>query len=429
MKNALLIALFILINSTFSLCQIPFWQKTNDAFNEDIVTLATSAKGYIFAGGNGIYYSKDKGETWQAIGLQNKSIWSIAINSKGHIYTATSRKGVFYSTNEGQTWTQVNTGLDSSSYGEIIVDDLTFDKDDNLFACGYYGIYRFMPDNLTWQRIVSPANLSGPIFINSNGDMYIGTRNNGIAISSDNGISWQQLDVKFPPYAGIASLAVNSQDHIFVSLWDTEGAGLYFSEQLRSTDNGKTWIKINTPVRNNDGPVHFAVNNPGYIFSWANGGYEIIAISFDNGMTWTTIDNGIEYDAGINSFVFSPDGSIYVGTYNSGVYRNTIDFSSGVKASSAKPDDYNLFQNYPNPFNAHTVIKYSLANRAYISLLIYDINGKLVRTLTDEIENNGTHQVVWDGLDNNGKQIASGIYLLQMKAEDYSTFKKLTIIK
>ena len=145
--------------------------------------------------------------------------------------------------------------------------------------------------------------------------------NSTLVKSSDNAASWQEIS-RFPPYAGIASLAVNSQDHIFVSLWDSEGAGLYFSEQLRSTDNGRTWIKINTPVRNNDGPVHFAINNPGYIFSWANGGNEILAISFDNGVTWRTIDNGIEYDAGISSFVFSPDGSIYIGTRNSGVYRN-----------------------------------------------------------------------------------------------------------
>jgi len=75
------------------------------------------------------------------------------------------------------------------------------------------------------------------------------------------------------------------------------------------------------------------------------------------------------------------------------------------------------------------IIKYSLPNRTPISLLIYNINGKLVRTLLDKIENNGTNQVVWDGLDDNGKQIGSGIYLLQMKAGGYSSFRKLTIIK
>ena len=431
MKNAIIIIFLVLMSSTFALSQSPLWQKTNDSFNEPISTLATSAKGYIFAGtyGKGIYCSKDKGQTWQLIGLQNKSIWSIAINSKGHIYAGTSRKGVFYSTNEGQTWTQINAGLDSSSYGDIIVNDLTFDQNDNLFAAASYrDMHRLTAKDSTWERIHFQKSSPTCFIFNPKGDIYVGLSNSTLVKSSDNAASWQEIS-RFPPYAGIASLAVNSQDHIFVSLWDSEGAGLYFSEQLRSTDNGRTWIKINTPVRNNDGPVHFAINNPGYIFSWANGGNEILAISFDNGVTWRTIDNGIEYDAGISSFVFSPDGSIYIGTRNSGVYRNAVDFSSAVKASSAKPDYYNLFQNYPNPFNAQTVIKYSLPNRTLVSLLIYDINGKFVRTLINEIENNGTHQVVWDGFDDNGKQIGSGVYLLQMQAGDYSSFRKLTIIK
>ena len=156
MKNVVIIILLVLMSSTFTLSQIPLWQKTSDSFNEPISTLATSAKGYISAGtyGKGIYCSKDRGESWHSIGLQNKSIWSIAINSKGHIYAATSHKGVFYSTNEGQTWTQINAGLDSSSYGDIIVNDLAFDQNDNLFAtASYRDMYRLTANDSTWERI------------------------------------------------------------------------------------------------------------------------------------------------------------------------------------------------------------------------------------------------------------------------------------
>jgi hypothetical protein len=94
------------------------------------------------------------------------------------------------------------------------------------------------------------------------------------------------------------------------------------------------------------------------------------------------------------------------------------------------PDDYLLFQNYPNPFNPTTTISFALPLNKKISAKIYDILGKEVRTLINS-ENyaKGTHNVVWNGRDNNGRQVASGTYIFKMTAGNLEKSMKMMLMK
>lgn len=94
------------------------------------------------------------------------------------------------------------------------------------------------------------------------------------------------------------------------------------------------------------------------------------------------------------------------------------------------PDDYLLFQNYPNPFNPTTTISFALPLNKKISAKIYDILGKEVRTLINSEDfAKGTHQVVWNGLDNNGQQVASGTYIFKMNAGNVAKSMKMMLMK
>ena len=70
---------------------------------------------------------------------------------------------------------------------------------------------------------------------------------------------------------------------------------------------------------------------------------------------------------------------------------------------------FTLVQNRPNPFNPSTVIDFSLNQRGPVSLLIYDVAGKPVRTLVSGVKTAGQHSKEWDGRDNQGKQVPSGV--------------------
>jgi YVTN family beta-propeller protein len=97
--------------------------------------------------------------------------------------------------------------------------------------------------------------------------------------------------------------------------------------------------------------------------------------------------------------------------------------------SREKPSQFTLSQNYPNPFNQATKIEFTLAKSGFVNLNIYDILGRKVRTLVSERLSSGCKSVLWDGKDNSGNDVASGIYFYQLRTEDFSETKKLVLLK
>jgi hypothetical protein len=93
------------------------------------------------------------------------------------------------------------------------------------------------------------------------------------------------------------------------------------------------------------------------------------------------------------------------------------------------PGKFELFQNYPNPFNQFTQIGFTLKNSAFVDLTIYDLLGRKVKTLVSENLPTGYKSVLWDGTDESGKEVVSGIYLYELKAGDLSMSKKLVLLK
>ena len=94
------------------------------------------------------------------------------------------------------------------------------------------------------------------------------------------------------------------------------------------------------------------------------------------------------------------------------------------------PQMTRLMQNYPNPFNPHTTISFDLAMAEQVELSIYNIKGQLVKTLVrDQKLPAGRHNFVWDGKDENGRIVSSGIYLYRLQSGRYSHSKKMIMLK
>jgi hypothetical protein len=93
------------------------------------------------------------------------------------------------------------------------------------------------------------------------------------------------------------------------------------------------------------------------------------------------------------------------------------------------PDHYVLSQNYPNPFNPETQLEFFLPRDCYVELSIYDILGRKVTTLVNQDLSAGLKLISWDGRDENGREVASGIYFYMIKAGTFSDTKKLVLLK
>jgi len=93
------------------------------------------------------------------------------------------------------------------------------------------------------------------------------------------------------------------------------------------------------------------------------------------------------------------------------------------------PTDFKLRQNYPNPFNAATLIQYTLPRVSQVRIQIYNLLGRKIRLLLDEKQEAGFREIRWDGTDDNGVEVGSGIYFCRIQAGDFSCCRKMTLLK
>ena len=107
--------------------------------------------------------------------------------------------------------------------------------------------------------------------------------------------------------------------------------------------------------------------------------------------------------------------------------RITPDVKDGKWATVIKL--FALFQNYPNPFNPSTTIEYELPKPGSVEVRILNVAGQLVKTLDRSFQVEGPHTVIWDGKNNSGHSVASGVYFYQLSYENAPLTRKMLLIK
>jgi hypothetical protein len=101
--------------------------------------------------------------------------------------------------------------------------------------------------------------------------------------------------------------------------------------------------------------------------------------------------------------------------------------STGI--NDVTPSHFELKGNYPNPFNPETIIGFNLPQQTPVTLRVYNILGQVVNTLVDEVLPAGNHAVKWDGTNDGGKEVASGVYFYRIKAGDFESTQKMTLLR
>ena len=94
-----------------------------------------------------------------------------------------------------------------------------------------------------------------------------------------------------------------------------------------------------------------------------------------------------------------------------------------------RPYRYELSNNVPNPFNSTTTIQFTLENKERTSLYIYNSVGQLVRKLVNASYHPGSYVVVWNGCDDNGRRVSSGVYFYKLNAGSFSSIKKMALLQ
>jgi hypothetical protein len=134
----------------------------------------------------------------------------------------------------------------------------------------------------------------------------------------------------------------------------------------------------------------------------------------------------------ISSFGVDQNNELYVvATAAAGkIWKfNKSPLAVGINENETIPQDYKLIQNYPNPFNPSTVISYSIPQAGFVKLQIYDITGKQIRSLVNTNQQPGKYDISFNGKDDYGNSLPSGIYFYTLSSEKFSETRKMLMIK
>lgn len=248
--------------------------------------------------------------------------------------------------------------------------------------------------------------------------------------------SWQQTSIL--PYleAGGNLLLMTRTGQDFIDADLQEYLGITWAENPQSTINnciatfsGLTDMPL-TGNQTSNALFETGLNNNGSTLLFQETG----SFSVPRGLgVWHNPLTGGSYRSDGGQFVFI-SGRPY--RYNPEHLRTNVEFflkylfNEPTSQGDGRPIGFRLEQNYPNPFNTATTIVYFLYNPADVTIKIYNIQGKLVGLLLDkESTSAGLHYVFWDGKNQRGKKVSSGIYFYQLNINESSETKKMILMK
>jgi ligand-binding sensor domain-containing protein len=285
---------------------------------------------------------------------------------------------------DGATWTTYTKDDDIASDS---VRSIVFDFEGVVWFGTSRGLSRF--DGESWTTYTTEDGLAdnsiSSIDIDSNGVMWLGTSG---GMSRFDGESWKTYTIE----EGLVN------NHVRAVLVDSDGiiwAGAH------STDP-------------DTGVVHGGLSR------------------FD-GETWNTftLTDGMASNR-VASLAEGLDGMLWIGT-DSGISKfdkiSAFEHPILVESIELLPSSFTITGNYPNPFNPATTIEFSLPIGGLVNLTIYNIMGQEIRTLITESMPAGTHSVRWDGRDNSGMAVSSGIYMSYLTMGSKRTSHRTVLMK
>ncbi|MDP8202845.1 MAG: T9SS type A sorting domain-containing protein, partial [Candidatus Tenebribacter burtonii] len=242
-------------------------------------------------------------------------------------------------------------------------------------------------------------------------------------------------------------LAWHDGAKVQAAYYEEEGYDGWFKQPeiaiVISDDSGETWSDI---LYINSNPLDNVIDPTGHFeghFAPEFDGMLPVSISLGDELEILSNEPG-NYHAKLN-FVFMDDtdyGSASGQTVGGGDLTNSalryaaidLEFQAVNNGGSSSditltPNAELLGQNYPNPFNPETTISYNMVEEGNVLIEVFNVRGQKVKTLIDEHMIIGDHTLVWKGMNDNNQKVSSGIYFYKMKSGNYSSTKKMILLK
>jgi len=395
----------------------------------------------LYYGTNRVYRTENAAGYWQSTSpdltkqladsrLGTVTTIAVAPGNSNIIYAGTDDGNVWITDNYGTNWSNITNDLPFRWVTRVAVDP----TDAAIAYVTFSGMkwkspqpHVFRTQNMgeTWEDISSnlpdaPVNiiLVDPVYPEI---LYVGS-DVGCYFSSNYGQSWQVLGTGVP-VVPVYSMAIHKTLRRLAI--GTHGRSMYAANltglipvglssfKVRQFENG---IVLNWKTESES-------NNLGFYIYRKMAGSDFKQIDFVKGAGTTTVPQ--QY-----GFV---DKNLAAGKHYYRLkqvdYDGSFSYSETVKIEITAPYNFALSQNFPNPFNSSTMFKYQIKKNVWVSINIFNEMGQLIKTLVKEEKLPGSYDITWNGQDEVGISVSSGIYFCQMKTEGFSSVKRVLYLK
>jgi photosystem II stability/assembly factor-like uncharacterized protein len=410
--------------------QIPATQ-----FYEIGLDASNSLAYYGGAQDNGTSRTLDGGiDNWQHIYGGDGFYVLVDFTNPNIIYAESQNGGLGKSTNGGSSFFPATNGISGSEPTNWDTPVIMDPNNNNILYYGTDYLYRTTNSADNWTKI-SPkltdytsgsrlGTITTIAVAPTNSDViYVGSDDSHVWVSSDNGTTWNEISDGLP-IRWVSRIAVDptNENIVYVTF-----NGLKWrdpqSHVFRSTDMGTTWSDISSNLP--DAPVDaFAVDpvEPSRLYLGNDVG---MYVSFNSGQSWWVLGEGLPVLPIGDIEIHPATRELVAGTYGRSMYKIDLNLiPSNIESSEPVVSGFNLEQNYPNPFNPSTKIKYTITQTSNVVIKVFDILGNDIATLVNEEKPAGTYEVDFKATD-----LASGIYLYKLIANEFSETKKMILLK
>ncbi|WKZ70289.1 MAG: PQQ-binding-like beta-propeller repeat protein [Melioribacteraceae bacterium] len=395
-----------------------------------------------FPSNNSHIYAVDKNgrQKWKtgslAIGL--KSI--LNISKEGDLYVSTYLDSMLIiDTEDGRIKYKkyIGENLNANQFAFSVEGDKLFyvrairgSGDNSFVGC------MDLEGNIIWEKEARYSSEGMPIVDNENNIYIIGADSSRVIISFLGASGEKRWVYKYQKFTRYHTPAIDKYGNIIYADWVVLDGKTYTSINSLNNDGDLNWSYVidhdtwyNTDVEGQitvdaEGKIYFGATREGYFY----------CLSKDGELLWKLYLEGNDFDS---SPAIGSDGTLYIGSHGSstaqGQQRTLIAIKDDPNSviDEEIPTEFKLEQNYPNPFNPSTTIKFTIPNVGdeYIrpqqtSLIVYDILGREIKTLINEIKVPGTYEVEFDA-----SKLPSGIFFYRLQSGDFTQTKKMMVIK
>ena len=301
------------------------WRKSPGPLVGPITLVKVDARGTAFAtsSNQGLFVSTNSGSP-QWTYKQYSAITGVGSDGLGRVVMACGEGSIVFSTDGGQSF-------GGRVYSNAFT-DFVFPHDGSILAMDYDGVYKF--DNTgNWPHFGTgiTGNIDA-IVMHPNDHLFVGTADNGILRSTDNGATWDTAGLQ---QSWVEAMAIDSSGAIFASTED--------GRFVRSSDEGKTW----TSVKNGFSSAPYYIQNPcagrngiAFAVQYNHPGGTTMFATTNSGTIWSPVSGRFRDDTDILSLALAPDGSVLAATNDAGIFRTTDNGATWSAANDGLTDTY-----------------------------------------------------------------------------------------